>query len=312
MSDITTPVAPKLEPAALPPVDDVNAPPPPLAVPVTEATELSQLTTAQVYELNQSLLDEASDVERPLIDQLLPISALRAEYENGNPAFTKQIDWLTEKGYQYIRRTRGDGDCFYRSLAFAYVEQIMSSIQPDDSAQKALTVLRDTKPMLEQAGFQEIVYQDFYEELESLLLRVLRPNEITHQRLDTVTLLQSFQTPEVSNSIVVYLRLLTSAQVRADPDAFAPFLFHPEIGEPLEVREFCEAFIEAVGKEADHVQMTALSRALGLNVDVAYLDGRDSSGQVDFVQFRNPEGSTLTPITLLYRPGHYDILLNMG
>ena len=54
----------------------------------------------------------------------------------------------------------------------------------------------------------------------------------------------------VSNSVVVYLRLLTSAQIRADPDAFAPFLFHPELGIQMEPREFCENFVESVGKEA--------------------------------------------------------------
>lgn len=54
----------------------------------------------------------------------------------------------------------------------------------------------------------------------------------------------------VSNSIVVYLRLLTSAQIRIDPEAYAPFLFHPELGEQMDTREFCENFVEAVGKEA--------------------------------------------------------------
>jgi ubiquitin thioesterase protein OTUB1 len=54
----------------------------------------------------------------------------------------------------------------------------------------------------------------------------------------------------VSNSIVVYLRLLTSAQIRSDPGYFAPFLFHPDLGEPMGTREFCENFVEAVGKEA--------------------------------------------------------------
>ena len=53
-----------------------------------------------------------------------------------------------------------------------------------------------------------------------------------------------------SNSVVVYLRLLTSAQIRADPDSYAPFLSHPETGELMEPREFCENFVEAVGKEA--------------------------------------------------------------
>ena len=53
-----------------------------------------------------------------------------------------------------------------------------------------------------------------------------------------------------SNSIVVYLRMLTSAQIRLDPENFAPFLFHPELGEPMEIREFCEHFVDATGKEA--------------------------------------------------------------
>ena len=54
----------------------------------------------------------------------------------------------------------------------------------------------------------------------------------------------------VSNSIVVFLRLLTSATIRMDEDSYAPFLIHPEIGEPIPPREFCENFVEACGKEA--------------------------------------------------------------
>ena len=125
----------------------------------------------------------------------------------------------------------------------------------------------------------------------------------------------------VSNSVVVYLRLLTSAQIRADPEAFAPFLFHPELGNQMEPREFCENFVESVGKEAgqflfyfvvilftiwvvwcafaDHVQMTALSRALHVNVRIAYLDGRGTNGKVDFVDFESTDGTD--PLQLLYR-----------
>lgn len=54
----------------------------------------------------------------------------------------------------------------------------------------------------------------------------------------------------VSNSVVVYLRLVASAKIRNDPEEYTPFLFHPEIGEPMGTREFCEHFVEAVGKEA--------------------------------------------------------------
>ena len=53
-----------------------------------------------------------------------------------------------------------------------------------------------------------------------------------------------------SNSIVVYLRLLTSAQIRLAPDEFDGFLFHDETGESMDARTFCEHFVESVGKEA--------------------------------------------------------------
>lgn len=54
----------------------------------------------------------------------------------------------------------------------------------------------------------------------------------------------------MSNSIVVYLRLLTSARIRTDPESYDAFLFDPELGEPMGPREFCEGFVEAMGKEA--------------------------------------------------------------
>ena len=53
----------------------------------------------------------------------------------------------------------------------------------------------------------------------------------------------------------------------------------------------------------DHVQMTALTRALKMNVNVAYLDGRSPTGKVDFVEFRDPDSQleNSSPLTLLYR-----------
>jgi hypothetical protein len=81
--------------------------------------------------------------------------------------------------------------------------------------------------------------------------------------------LEAFQTPEgtftsnyllssswlmlnhpVSNSIVAFLRLLTSAEIRVHPDNYAGFLFHPETMEPMDVGDFCSAFVESIGKEA--------------------------------------------------------------
>lgn len=154
------------------------------------------------------------------------------------------------------------------ALAFGYIEHVLNSPQPDVAVTVATSVLGSTVPMLEKAGFQRLVFEDFYDVLLSLIQQVIIP-EPGGTILTSDTLLEAFQSPEgkiypmikhaewslkirtpVSNSVVVYLRLVASAQIRSDPDEYAPFLFHPEIGEPMDTREFCEHFVEAVGKEA--------------------------------------------------------------
>lgn len=55
---------------------------------------------------------------------------LRAEYENGNQTFVDQIDWLVEKGYKGIRRTRGDGTSigFHYDLSISQIHDFISHI----------------------------------------------------------------------------------------------------------------------------------------------------------------------------------------
>lgn len=97
--------------------------------------DIATLSVAQLHELNQvrtfvprclcvfivmlrnaqNFLDNTISATTPLMAELIPLTALRAEYE-GSESFTKQIDFLISKGYEGIRRSRGDGDCFYRCM----------------------------------------------------------------------------------------------------------------------------------------------------------------------------------------------------
>ncbi|KAK2465547.1 hypothetical protein APHAL10511_002439 [Amanita phalloides] len=274
---------------------------------IDENTSLSDLTPSQLIYLNQNALNDLIP-QRPLIEDVEPISLLRAEYESGSANFLKQIDWLSAQGFRHLRRARGDGDCFYRALGFAFIEQILQASEKDIAVASALSLLDVTLDLLEAVGFQKIVYEDFYEELCNVITKIFPPDS-SQQPLTSDGLMEIFQLqdPPVSNCIVAYLRLLTSAQLRLNEDEYLPFLFHPELGELMpDVRAFCENFVEGSGKEADHVQMTALCTVLRLNLKVAYLDGR--MGTVDFVEFRN-DLTTDEHIMLLYRPGHYDILI---
>ncbi|KAI0696410.1 peptidase C65 Otubain-domain-containing protein [Cerioporus squamosus] len=232
--------------------------------------------------------------QRPLISPLAPMLTLREEYVNGSQYFVKQIDYLIAQGWIGIRRTRGDG------------QNILNASDTMLAATGALSVLEASQPQLEQVGFQRLVFEDFYDCLAGLINQVINPGP-DGQVLNINTLLEAFNNPEVSNSIVVYLRLLTSAEIKTNPE-IAAFLIHPETGEQMDPESFCNNFVEAVGKEADHVQMNALATALKVNVNVAYLDGHDQQGKVSFVPFQNAPFTFLEPVNLLYRPGHYDIL----
>lgn len=81
-------------------------------------------------------------------------------------------------------------------MAFAYVERILSALKPAKAAEKGIAILKATLPLLRNVGFQKLVFEDFYDVLESLLNKVATPDPITKRRLDSMQLLEAFQSPE--------------------------------------------------------------------------------------------------------------------
>jgi len=87
---------------------------------------------------------------------------------------------------------------------------------------------------------------------------------------------------------------------------------HPENFTPLDATDFCQTWVEPIGKEADQVMIQALARALKQGIRICYLDGSsvEEDGGANFVDFEVAEGEGVgeDPLMLLYRPGHYDVL----
>jgi len=172
--------------------------------------------------------------------------------------------------------------------------------------------------------FQAIVIEDFYEEIINLLQEISpQSSKTSDQKVNF--LLQQFQSADISNSVVVYLRFLTSAFLKINADDYLPFLMDdPSIlqlennGNPNNIQpmdHFCNINVEAMGKESDEIHITALTTILRLPVQIAYLDGHlssNSSPEVNFHHYPAVEHDYEflfdSSITLLYRPGHYDIL----
>ncbi|KAI0277807.1 peptidase C65 Otubain-domain-containing protein [Russula aff. rugulosa BPL654] len=284
-----------------------------LRVEVTEDTDIRSLTPAHLYELNQSHLEDAVPFSRPAISELAPLSALRAEYENGSGSFIKQIDYLKAQGYEGIRRSRGDGDCFYRSLIFAYIERIFFREDRKVAVESSIATLEGFLPKLRDVGFTDMVIDESFEIPRDLIRGIIVDSQpagstTTGTTMTRAQLLKEFQDECTSNYLVTFMRMVTSTQIQSEPETYEPFLIHPDTGETMGVKEFCKAVVEVLGKEADHVQLTAISQAFKVNLKIAYLDGRSQDGRVEFVTFNHASDQNESPLTLLYRPGHYDIL----
>jgi ubiquitin thioesterase protein OTUB1 len=108
---------------------------------------------------------------------------LQEEYTS-NPGFYRKMKWLKEQGWHGVRRTKGDGDCFYRckcyslrwsrtgcsrhsplcilyhhsdidnsAFAFAWVERILRAKNRELAVAAAISVLHTTFLGLSDVGF---------------------------------------------------------------------------------------------------------------------------------------------------------------
>jgi len=252
---------------------------------------------------NMIRMAEASRVN--YIGDLEGMTALYSEYERGSAVFRRKIESLSAT-YSHMRRTRGDGNCFFRGFCFAYLEYL--SVSGDEEERERFRgVMSRSADMLEQGGFDRIVFED--------ALDVLTDLAGTREQSPSVEeILLSMRDEGTSQMLVMLLRFVTSAEIQRRTDFFAPFVLGMT---DMTVGEFCNKSVVVMGEESDHIHIVALSDALGVPLRVMYLDGSPAgfdgavdaeAGTVphhDFV----PEGCSKEPLfTLLYRPGHYDIL----
>ncbi|KAF6169690.1 hypothetical protein GIB67_004082 [Kingdonia uniflora] len=251
----------------------------------------------------------------PYVGDKEPLSALAAEYQSGSPVLLEKIKVLGQN-YAAIRRTRGDGNCFFRCFMFSYLEHIMES-QDKTEVDRIKENVEQCKKTLQGLGYADFTFEDFFTLFLDQVNDVLQGNEtsISHDELVSRSRDQS-----VSDYVVMFFRFVTSGEIRRRSEFFEPFIMGLS---NTTVEKFCKASVEPMGEESDHVHITALSDTLGVPIRVMYLDRSSSdSGTVsinhhDFipaisdppVATNSDSVSVVEPfITLLYRPGHYDIL----
>ncbi|KAL8519938.1 hypothetical protein ACS0TY_010755 [Phlomoides rotata] len=260
--------------------------------------------------LQHSAIQAEEAVKIPFVGDKEPLSSLTAEYTSGNPILLEKIKVLTEQ-YAAMRRTRGDGNCFFRCFMFAYLEHILET-QDHAEVDRIKASVEECRKTLLSLGTAEFTFEDFFALFLEQLDNVLSGNEdsISHDEL-----LQRSRDQSVSDYVVMFFRFITSGEIKKRSEFYEPFV---QGLTNSTVEQFCKSSVDPMGEESDHIHITALSDALGVPIRIAYLDrSHDDKGSVsvnhhDFTPtVGDLTGATvaLKPfITLLYRPGHYDIL----
>ncbi|XP_049527411.1 ubiquitin thioesterase OTUB1 [Dermacentor silvarum] len=83
---------------------------------------------------DEAILAQEKEIEReiaeriPLVDTKQDLSILEKEYALDDEVYQQKVKDLRSK-YQSIRKTRPDGNCFFRAFSFAYLESLLSDQQ---------------------------------------------------------------------------------------------------------------------------------------------------------------------------------------
>uniref|UniRef100_A0A8C5VH54 ubiquitinyl hydrolase 1 n=1 Tax=Microcebus murinus TaxID=30608 RepID=A0A8C5VH54_MICMU len=198
----------------------------------------------------QDRIQQEIAVQNPLVSERLELSVLYKEYAEDDNIYQQKIKDLHKK-YSYIRKTRPDGNCFYRAFGFSHLEALL-----DDSKelQRFKAVSAKSKEDLVSQGFTEFTIEDFHNTFMDLIEQVEKQTSVAD-------LLASFNDQSTSDYLVVYLRLLTSGYLQRESKFFEHFI---EGGRT--VKEFCQQEVEPMCKESDHIHIIALAQALNVSI----------------------------------------------
>ncbi|CAB1345072.1 unnamed protein product [Coregonus sp. 'balchen'] len=187
-----------------------------------------------------------------LVSDRQELSVLQREYAAEDTIYQLKIKDLHKK-YSYIRKTRPDGNCFYRAFGFSHLESLL---EDSKELQRFKAVAAKSKLDLVNQGFTEFTIEDFHNTFMDLL-------ELCEKQPGLSELLGSFRDQSVSDYIVVYLRLLTSGYLQREHGFFQHFI------------EGGRSEVEPMSKESDHIHIIALAQALNVSILVEYMDRGD-------------------------------------
>ena len=241
----------------------------------------------------ENALREQIELSTPLISEQLNINILLEDYKN-NFEYANSIKEITNK-YKYIRKVRRDGNCFYRSFIYRLFEYICMK---NDNAlyEKIKKKIMEAKDMIKNNGydwtfiedFYKIFYSQFYYSFNSLQTK----GETVRDYIDAL-----FKDKEAGNYLIYFIRFCIAAYLKENS-----FLYEVYVDMPFQ--NWITNEVEAIDHEADQIQIMACVNYFDIGVKIEYLN----SVKNEVMKFPEDKPEKDIFITVLFTPGHYDIL----
>ncbi|XP_044953302.1 uncharacterized protein LOC123403430 isoform X2 [Hordeum vulgare subsp. vulgare] len=198
--------------------------------------------------------------------------------------------------YSKCRLVIGDGECFYRSFIFSYLEQVIDRQDTHEEHRLLRRVSTQRANIHWNSEFSRS--RKAFKELIKEVMKWKSMESTSSRRKEK--LLKYFSTYDKTQDIFVFLRLLVAVHICSHREEYEPIIQGPGGNYSLEV--WCLQQVIPARLYADHVMMVALARALEVPLRV------ESFQRGYAPDIYTCPGVPRPGVTLLYSGDHYDIL----
>ena len=241
----------------------------------------------------ENALREEIELSSPLISEQLSINILLEDYKD-NIGFSNSIKEITNK-YKYIRKVRRDGNCFNRSFIYRLFEYICMK-NNKELYEKIKKKISEAKDLIKNNGydwtfiedFYNIFYTQFYYSFNSLQAKGVTVRDY----LDAL-----FKDKQAGNYLIYFIRFCIAAYLKENS-----FLYEVYVDMPFQ--NWITNEVEAIDHEADQIQIMACVNYFDIGVKIECLNPNKN----EVMKFPEDKPDKDIFITVLFTPGHYDIL----
>ncbi|KAM0879026.1 hypothetical protein ACQ4PT_034486 [Festuca glaucescens] len=198
--------------------------------------------------------------------------------------------------YSRFRPVHGDGERFYRSFIFSYLEQVLDR-QDTYEEHRLLDAVKRVSTQHTNLGWTSEFCRS-YKAFKKLIKKVMGWKRQGSYRKEK--LLEFFSTYDTTEDILVFLRLVVAIQICSHADEYEQLI--TGLNENYSLKDWCFRRVTPARTFTDHIMMTALVRALEVPLKLERLNGGGSAEDNIYT------GPGVVSVTLLYTGNHYDII----